>query len=142
MNFLNRYCTKEHANTLQAEILQHGMLSNCEIYIINLRSKPVPVIYATMDIMENEYLCLSKQNIAKLNESFVSWNSISAGNLLFTIYARKTKKIVKCFVFIESTRRSTRLPYRSKAFEEQYDANIISKKHDGLEVKINKLNHL
>lgn len=78
---MTRFCTKEYANTLQADIIQHGLQSNCEIFILSFKSKLVPIIYATRNIQENEYLCLSKQYLSKLNESFLSWNTVSTGNL-------------------------------------------------------------
>lgn len=85
---MTRFCTKDYANTLQADIIQHGLQANCEIFISSFKSKLVPIIYATRNIQENEYLCLSKQNLSKLNESFLSWNAMSTGNLIiYKLYA-------------------------------------------------------
>lgn len=136
MCIFTRFCTKEYANTLQAEILQHGVQNNCEIYVLNLKSKPVPIIYATRNIKENEYLCLSKQNIWKWNEQFLSWNAVATGKFQDKKYLLSSNNnwLFKCST--ENVRRSARVPNRGKTFEEMYESHLLSKQEDGLEVKI------
>lgn len=71
INF-NRFSTDQYIELSQPHNVRETIPCNCDIVVLNINEKPVPVVFATKAIQRDEMLSICLETITKFNEDYFS----------------------------------------------------------------------